>query len=84
MFVKPVILPIYWHTDETAKLENCDIDFDIKECDIRYVYFYHIVAVVDRLENGKICGCTVVVPGDKFICKLQKEEVIKKIEKAFS
>lgn len=46
-------LPIYHHTDGTRALKGLGLDYQIEDCDIRPITFYHINAVSPYFDNGK-------------------------------
>lgn len=69
-----VKLPILFNTDSTQSLENADIDFDLRLCEIRPIIFYQINAITKYIEN-EIEYSQIYSNGTSFYCTLTVEEV---------
>lgn len=46
-----VKLPILFNTDSTQSMQDADIDFDLRLCEIRMVVFYNIDNISPYFEN---------------------------------
>lgn len=75
-----ITLPIYFHTEETEKFEKVDMEFSIKDCEVREVYFFSIQALSEFKENGKVVATRVHFNGDTMLCKLPITEVAKAVK----
>lgn len=69
-----VIIPIYYNTEDTIRLSDLDIDYNIEDCDIRDVIFLHINAIGRYIEDD-IEGTTIYANGCEFISPLKINEV---------
>jgi len=74
-----ITLPILFNTNSTQSLQDADIDFDLRECEIRNMTFYNIDAIADYFENdieySQIYYCNTSV-----YCTLKKNEVERMID----
>lgn len=72
----PIKLPIFYHTDNTRKLESMEMDdsFSIEECDEKEMTFYVVNAVAPYEENG-ITYSSIHTNGTMFICPYDPDRV---------
>lgn len=80
MLEKPIKLPIYFHSDETARLAELEIESNYEDCEIKQMHFYQISAIVDADFDGNE-GSLIYANGDVFECPLVIDGVLKVIEK---
>lgn len=75
--MKPIELPILFHTEETRDLQKLGIECDEIDCKIRNQTFFNIEFISVRLANEKhsIVGCN----GDEFVCVLNYETLKQKL-----
>lgn len=78
--MKPLELPIFHHSDQTASLMDLDIDFDIKDCTVKAMTFYSINAIGIDHQDGKDYGL-IFSNGDSFTSPLSYAELKNKISK---
>lgn len=74
----PIIIPCYFHTDETATAcdmsERLDIDVDISDADfdVKDIYFYSINYLMPhKYSDGSLIGSN----GEEFRSPLKMEEI---------
>lgn len=67
-------LPILFNTDSTQNLQDADIDFDLRECEVKTMIFYQINCIAPYFENG-IEYCQVYSNGMSFYTTLKINEV---------
>jgi len=72
-------LPILFNTYQTQNLQNNDIYFDLRECEIRQMIFYSIGSIAPYFEND-IEYCQIFSHGQSFYSTLKVKEVEKAIE----
>ena len=80
MLEKPIKLPIYFHTEESAKLAELEIEAKYEDCEVRPMHFYHINGVVDADLDGNE-GTIIYANSSTFECPLTLDEVLQVIEK---
>ena len=83
MFIEPIMIPVYFNTDDTTRLKELDINYPLTDCDIRKVAFYSVAALVpmyDNLDDNKPYTC-VVTNGDEFYSPLSIEQITSQIKK---
>ena len=80
MKTKPIILPIIFNTEKTSKLRDLDIEVDESEYQVLDMYFYNIEAVSPYIKNAH--QCIILSNGDEFICTLDIEAVLTKIQES--
>jgi len=73
-------LPILFNTDSLQMLDNADIDFDLRLCDVRPIIFYRIDAITSYIEN-EIEYCQIYSGSHSYYSTLKVSEVEKAIEK---
>lgn len=72
-----IILPIYHHTDESANLEDLELDYELSECDVKDIIFYQINAISVHKVDGKdythihANGTSYLCPYDIYYVKEQ-------------
>jgi len=75
-----ITLPILFNTYKLQSLQDADINYDLRECEVRNMTFYNIDAIADYFENdieySQIYYCNTSV-----YCTLKKSEVEKMIDK---
>lgn len=76
--MKQTILPIFHHTDQTATLKECGVNYCLAECEIRPVKFYQIVAISPYFQDGKEY-CSIHANGTEYICTWTIDKVEEKI-----
>jgi hypothetical protein len=74
-------LPILFNTDSLQILDNADIDFDLRECEVRPIVFYQISAITSYIEN-EIEYSQIYSNGTSFYCSLKMNEVERMIEQS--
>jgi ABC-type Zn uptake system ZnuABC Zn-binding protein ZnuA len=72
-------LPILFNTDSTQSLQNADVDFDLRLCEVRNITFYEINAVTQYFEN-EIEYSQIYANGMSFYSTLTIKEVENIIE----
>jgi hypothetical protein len=72
--MKPLVLLIFHHTDETQSLKQASVDYSIEDCEEREITFYSINAVSIYTENGIDYGM-IHSNGDQFVCTKNYKEV---------
>lgn len=72
-------LPILFNTDSTQLLQNQEIDFDLRLCEVRIMTFYRIDAISLYFENG-IEYSQIYSNGMSFYSTLKINEVEQIIE----
>ena len=77
--MKPIELQVLWHTDTTTALESASIDYDLTDLDTRLVLFFNIDCVMPYEWEKDIEFCRVHSGGEKFICPMTYEEMVKKL-----
>lgn len=73
-------LPILFNTDSTQSMQNAEIDFDLRLCEVRPMIFFEINALASYFENG-IEYSQIWSNGESFYCTLKTYEVEKLIDK---
>lgn len=74
-----VKLPILFNNDSTDQLEELNINFNLKDYDVREMTFYCINGIAPYVEHGK--DYTMVYSnGFDFICPLKMSEVERLIQ----
>lgn len=61
-------LPIFFFNDETEKLSDLEINYDLRKSDIREVIFFNIDAIAPCENCGKTYS-QIYTSGDVFICQ---------------
>jgi hypothetical protein len=69
--MEAIRLPIYFDNDNTTKLRDCGIDYDLNKCDIKEVIFYNIDCLEPRNEGGTF----IYSGGDRFLSNLGMEQL---------
>ena len=69
-----VKLPILFNTDSTQSLDNLEVDFDLRLCDIREMTFYQISAITKYTEN-EVEYSQIYSNGMRFYSTLKVQEV---------
>ena len=78
--MKGIILPIFHHTDQSATLKDCGIDYTFEDnCEIREIIFYQINAISEYLDDGK-SYTSIHSNGSEYISSLNIKEVKKIIQ----
>lgn len=80
--MKPIELPVFFHTDETASMIKLDIDCKISDNEIRPVTFYNIESIspyYDSLEDG-MEYCKVYTASDYFIANITYKDLKQQVE----
>lgn len=67
-------LPILFNTDTTQNLQNVNIEFDLRECEIKQMTFYQINCTAQYFEND-IEYSQIYSNGMSFYCSLKMSEV---------
>jgi len=75
-----ITLPILFNTNSTQSLQDADIDFDLRECEIKEMVFYRINAIAEYIDN-EIKYSQIYSNGMSFYCTLKINEVYKLIDK---
>jgi hypothetical protein len=83
--IKPVTIPIFHHTDQTANLEEMGLDdkTSLEDCEERDMTFYNIDATDYYLENDIKYG-SIICGGQVFISPWDKERIDQEILKSLS
>lgn len=69
--MKPIELDTFFHNEDTSKLEEMGMDYDVDDCDIRKMTFYDIKTIAPYFGNNDDKNyCTVGANGSPFICKI--------------
>ena len=80
MNIKPVVLPIFHHTDESYdQMKLLNIDTPLEEVEVRKVKFFSIVAISPYTDEHGKQYTSIHANGSEYICALTPEEVDKKI-----
>jgi len=78
--MKGITLPIFHHTDQSATLKDCGIDYTFEDnCEIRDVTFYQINAISEYFEDDRSCT-SIHSNGSEYISSLNIKEVEKIIQ----
>jgi len=74
-------LDILFHSDRTQSLEDCGLESNIEDCDIRSMTFYQINAIArcSDNENYSIIHCN----GDSYMCTDSYETLKNKINEKY-
>jgi hypothetical protein len=73
--MKKIVIPIYYHNDETLKSEACGMDYNIEKCNIKNMIIYKLNGMSEYTENNKIVGTNIYFNGDKFVSPLKINEI---------
>lgn len=76
--MKPLELPIFHHSDQTASLTELGIDFNVEDCTVKAMTFYSINAIGTDHQDGKDYGL-IFSNGDSFTSPLPYVELKNKI-----
>ncbi len=68
-------LPIYHHTDGTRTLKGLGLDYQIEDCEIRPITFYHIDAISPYIDNSKEYG-SIHTNDSEYTCPLNYPSAI--------
>lgn len=80
MNIKPVVLPIFHHTDESYDaMRLLDKEVPLEEVEVRKVKFFSIVAISPYTDEKGNNYTSIHANGSEYICALAPEEVDKKI-----
>jgi hypothetical protein len=79
--MKGITLPIFHHTDQSATLKDCGIEYTFEgNCEIRDVTFYQINVISEYFEDDK-SYTSIHSNGSEYISSLNIKEVEKIIQK---
>lgn len=78
--MKPLVVEIFFYTDEGRKLIELDIkdEIPLEECEPREVTFYRVDALSPYKEEGDFCA--VYCNGTSYIAKITYEDAKKHVE----
>jgi hypothetical protein len=68
--MRPIKLPIFFHTDNTSTLKDVGVEYPLTECDIRELTFYHIGAIGEH-HDGDDRYTSIFCDGYEFVCTLK-------------
>lgn len=74
-----ISLPIFWHNDETERLDIMEINYDLKDCPIQEVIFLNVDAITSYEEDGEEYT-TIFSGGNNFTSPLSMKEVLTKLQ----
>lgn len=78
--MKGIALPIFHHTDQSATLKDCGVDYTIADnCEIRNIIFYNINAISEYFENENKYT-SIHTNNSEYLCPMNIERVRKIIE----
>lgn len=83
--MRPLELPIFFHTTETTKAKAMNLDYDPpRDCQIKHMTFYNINAAEPYKfdEDDVEEYCEIHTNSTTFICKLTYSEVNEKIRES--
>lgn len=75
-------IEVLWHTEETRKLDDAGIDFNIDEVIWKTITFYTIDVISPNLWDKTHSFCNIHAAGDKWIAPYTYEHVKQMIAKA--
>lgn len=79
--MKPLEIEVVWHTDETRKLSEAGMDFDIDDCTWKTMTFYHISLIQPYDFDDKHTNmCKIHTNNDYWIVPYSYEQVKQMIE----
>ena len=73
--MKKIVLPIYFHTDNSQIMADIGVKYDLEACEVRNVTFYHINLITPYKEDGSVLGTMIHSNGDMFLTYLSPEQV---------
>lgn len=68
-------IPVLWHTDETRRFSDLDINYEVDDLEHRNVTFYRIDAVSPNKWDDKHTFCNIHSGGEKWISPMTYEEI---------
>ncbi len=71
----PLELDILFHTDETERLKEANLDYKLSDCDVKKITFYHINAIAPYQDDSLGELSSVFSNGGEFICILTYNEL---------
>ena len=84
MLKKPLTLPVYHYTEETAAMDDAGIEYDARNCEVREIIFYQINALSIHRNIVKADGidtthAQIHANGSVFISPLSPLEASQRI-----
>ena len=77
-------LPIFFHTDQSQKLSDCDVEVPLSQCRVENITFINIngISAYDEEFEGEneARHSKIYSNGTSFLCVLTKMEVVKRIK----
>jgi hypothetical protein len=80
--MKPITLPLFYHTEDTSQLSEAGLDYPIADCNVRNSRFYRIDAVLPHKEADGQTFAKVVSGGVQYIVNLSMKEAVAMIDEA--
>lgn len=77
MYFIPLVIPVYYETDESEKLRDCGIEPELKYLQVKTSWFFLPVTSITKNDDG---GSVFISGGTEFITPLEPERLMKEIQ----